>query len=320
MTIKISIRIPTLNNYERLIRALESISSQDFNDKDIIIVDNNSDDGSWELTQTLPKKYPGTLVLQNHQRGLVENWNYCIKCANSQYVLIFHHDDIMLPGMLEKSISFLDKHPSVGLVHTNCYDVTEKSKQILRITGFQPVTRKGTEALMKIAVDCNIACSTVVVRKECYDKLGLFTTGNPSPDAEMWARIVKEYDLGHIDEPLVKVTLHNDSYGKISLSQLPPAVIEAQWRALGDKIISYFPPEDQLVAIGKSKISGLNALSTAAYIAWCQKRWFRGHQFMILAARYSTFHHFLLRYIINLLKSFKYILFDIHNQHKCSNK
>jgi glycosyltransferase involved in cell wall biosynthesis len=311
MTPKLSIRIPTLNNFNGLNKALESIYAQSFNDKDIIIVDNNSDDGSWKFTKKLPEKYSGLQVIQNNERGLAENWNYCVKSGTGEYLLIFHTDDIMLPGMLKMSVTFLDEHPGVGLVHANCYDITEKSEVLLRVTGSKPILKKGTEALMKIALDCNIACSTVVVRKACYDKLGLFLTGNPSPDAEMWARIVKEYDFGHINEPLVKVTAHIDSYGRAALSELPPATIEKQWEVLGDKIISYFPPEDQPTIRKASKMSGFNGLSAAADIAWRQRRWIRGHRFFLLARKYTTFTTWVKRYILFLLKSVKFVVFNV---------
>jgi glycosyltransferase involved in cell wall biosynthesis len=315
MASKISIRIPTLNNHKSLVIALESIYEQDYKDSDVSVVDNDSDDGSWPLTQELPNRFPRLQVLQNPKRGLAENWNFCAQSAIGKYVLIFHTDDIMLPDMLRKTVDFLDEHATVGMVHGNCIDVTETGKETLRITQNKPILRMGDEALMKIALDCNIACSTVVVRKECYEKLGVFMTGNPSPDPEMWARIVTKYDMGHINEPLVKMTAHIDSYGRVVLSKLPPAEIEKQWRVVGDKINSYFSYKEKPTIIEKSRISGFNALSSAAYLAWCQKRWIRGHQFMALAAGYSSFHKCLLRYGINLSKSFKYILINSHEQH-----
>jgi len=308
MAIKISIRIPTLNNYKSLVIALESVFSQDFEDRDIVVVDNNSDDGSWPITQALPERFPGLRVLQNPQQGLAENWNFCVKTFAGEYGLIFHTDDIMLPGMLRETVDFLDEYPTVGFVHTNCTDMTEAGKETLRITQEKPILKKGDEALTKIALDCNIACSTVVVRKECYEKLGVFIAGNPSPDAEMWARIVTKYDMGHISEPLVKVVSHIDSYGRAALSKLPPAVILKQWEDLGNKIISYFSTEQQAILSEKSKISGFNALSAAAYLAWCQQRWIRGHQFMMLAIKYSSFFDWILVYGKNLLRSIKYVI------------
>ena len=224
----LSVRIPTLNNYPGLLRALKSILSQEYDDYDLIIVDNNSDDGSWPKTQLLATEYPHVKVMKNNQRGLAENWNYCVQTVTSEYLLIFHHDDEMLPGMLKKSIKFLTEHPTVGFVHTNCYDVNDFGQEHIRITQKKPILRAGIEALTKIASDCNIACSSVVVRSECYNKLGKYILNNPSPDSEMWARISREYDIGHINEPLVKVYIRMNSSGNIMLRDSDPSLIEEQ--------------------------------------------------------------------------------------------
>jgi glycosyltransferase involved in cell wall biosynthesis len=302
---KLSVRIPTLNNYPGLVRALTSILAQEFDDYDLIIVDNNSDDGSWPKTQALAAEYPRVQVVQNNQRGLAENWNYCVQTATGEYVLVFHSDDEMLPGMLQKAVAFLDEHPSVGLVHSNCYDLSEIGKQTQRITQTKTILVAGTDALMKIATNCNVACSTVVVRRECYDRLGLFLPGNPSPDAEMWARIVSQYDMGHIAEPLVMVYAHLDSHGRAALSKYPPAEIERQWRVMGDKINSYFSDDERPAAILRSRGSGFNGLCAAGNLAWEQRRWRRGHEFFLLARRYTNLQTWIAMYVKSVLRAIK---------------
>lgn len=298
---KLSVRIPTLNNYPGLVRALESVIKQDFDDMDIIIVDNDSDDGSWPKTQILAKKYPKIQVMQNPKRGLAENWNYCVLTATGDYVLVFHSDDELLPGMLCKSVDFLDNNPSVGLVHSNCYDVSENGRERLRITQAKPILKAGTEALNKIAFDCNLACSTVVVRRICYEKLGLFLRGNPSPDPEMWARIVCQYDMGHIGVPLVNVYAHLDSHGRAAISYLPPTEIHRQWCMIGDNINSYFPPEAREKAMQRSRRGGFNALTAAGNLAWAQHRWMRGNQFLKLAKQYTRLPTWTVMYVKSIL-------------------
>jgi glycosyltransferase involved in cell wall biosynthesis len=284
---KISIRIPTLNGFPSLEKAVQSVVEQDYKDRDIIVVDNNSDDGSWEKTRNLPMKFTEVKVVQNPIRGMAENWNYCITTATGDYLLIFHTDDIMLPGMIGKMVNFLDQNPSVGLVHANCIDVYENGSESIRITQTKPILSAGYEALFKVLSKGNWACSSVVVRRCCYDKLGLFLTNNPSPDAEMWARIVKDYDMGHIDEPLVKVFAHIDSYGRMALSKLPPKEISRQWKLIGDTVIGYFPPEHRKTAENISKSSGFRALLAATEVAFHQKRFLRGIQFFALAFNYT---------------------------------
>ncbi len=305
---KLSVRIPTLNNYPGLVRALESVLAQDFDDMDIIIVDNDSDDGSWPKTRALVDRYPQMKVMQNPKRGLAENWNYCVETATGEYILVFHTDDEMLPGMLRSSVEFLDAHASVGLVHSNCYDVSLDGKEKLRVTQMKPILRAGTEALTKIVSDCNIACSAVVVRRECYDRLGLFSPATPSPDPEMWARIASQYDMGHIDEPLVKVYAHKDSYGRAAISKDTPVEIEHQWRTQNERIASYFHPKDRAKATRGMDRSMFNGLSSAGNLAWTQHRWRRGHTFFLLTRKYTNLPTWAAMYAKSVLRVLRHTL------------
>ncbi|MCX6053812.1 MAG: glycosyltransferase family 2 protein [Chloroflexi bacterium] len=305
---KLSVRIPTLNNYPGLVRALKSILDQEFQDLDIVIVDNNSDDGSWPKIQSLIEQNPTVKAIQNPKRGMAENWNHCVESAIGECVLIFHTDDEMLPGMLEKAMFFLENNPSAGLVHTDCYDISDYGKVRLRKTQSKPMLKAGTEALTKIATDDNLACSSVIVKKQCYTDLGLFLPNNPSPDAEMWARIVSHYDMGHVSEPLVNVYGHLDSYGRAALSKSSPSEIENQWSMIGDKIISYFPTVEREIAIEKSKISMFNGLNAAGILAWQQHRWQRGREFMFQARKYTSFQNWVTNYIKNILRLILYTI------------
>lgn len=204
---KVSVRIPSFNCDPRLSNAIESVLNQSFLDYDLVVVDNSVDHSLWQETKALTERYC-LPAIHNPTPGLAENWNYCIKSCQGQFVLILHMDDELLPSMLEKSVAFLNATPNAGLVHSDVLDLTPGGRNLLRRTQEKPVLKAGTEALMKFMTSNNLACSSVMVRRECYDRLGYFLTGNPSPDLEMWARIGKDYDIGHLDEPLVKVTLH----------------------------------------------------------------------------------------------------------------
>lgn len=303
---KLSIRIPTLNNYTGLLRAIKSIRAQHFSDYDLAIVDNNSDDGSWEKTSRLSDSFPGIVVYQNPKRGLAENWNYCVSTQTGDYLLIFHSDDEMLPGYLEKVVGFLDQHPNVGMVHTDCFDVREDGKYAVRYTQSRPILFHGSEALNKIAENCNIACSSVVVKSSIYRDHGVFECGNPSPDAEMWARIGRFYDIGHIATPLIKVYAHIDSHGRAALSSLPPASIESQWAKQGDKIVSYFDESEREKARRSQRRSLFSALCAAGELAWYQGRWERGLKFFMLSKKNVASRIWLKKIIRSLLSSMKF--------------
>jgi hypothetical protein len=124
----------------------------------------------------------------------------------------------------------------------------------------------------------------------------------------MWARIVSQYDMGHIPEPLVKVNIRSNSGGAWIRSTLDPLELERQWRMLGDKIVAYFPKQDQSIATQGIRRSGFNALTTCATEAFAQQRWRRGHEFFLLARRYTNLQTWMAMYVKSVLRVVKHMI------------
>lgn len=79
---------------------------------EIIIVDNNSSDGSVEMIQ---EEYPTVILIKNNQNiGYGRANNQGIRKAKGKYVLILNPDTIVLPGSIEKMYGLLEEKPEVG--------------------------------------------------------------------------------------------------------------------------------------------------------------------------------------------------------------
>ncbi len=80
--------------------------------REIIIVDNNSNDGSVEMIE---KEYPEVILIKNRKNlGYGRANNQGIRKTKGKYVLILNPDTIILPGTVEKMCRFLDENPTVG--------------------------------------------------------------------------------------------------------------------------------------------------------------------------------------------------------------
>lgn len=304
---KISVCIPTYNASDLLRRAVNSVLNQNFEGLEILIIDDHSNSSNWEKTYDWYKKEDRVKLIRNDVNLGLENWNRCIELSKGDYILILHHDDEMLPGMIQKTVSFLDNNPGVGLVHTNGYNIADHGKSLLRITQNKAILKAGTEALLKSLTNHNYICSSVVVRRECYGTG--FITDNPSPDLEMYARIARDYDLGHISEPLVKCYIRFDSSGNQILLKEDPDSIESKWLESGEKIISYFPKGEQDMMRLKFNQAMVDGLWIAGAVSWRKKHWKRGHEFFIKASNYMRSLTFVKRYFLEILKTPVLILF-----------
>jgi GT2 family glycosyltransferase len=100
----ISIVVLNWNGKEITEECLNSIKKQTFKDYEIILVDNNSTDGSSEY---LKKRFPKINLIQNKENyGYAKGNNIGIKKAKGDYVLILNNDIILDKNFLKE----LDKH------------------------------------------------------------------------------------------------------------------------------------------------------------------------------------------------------------------
>lgn len=108
---QVSIILPTYNEKENLLRLIHeidnSLKGKDFV-YELVIVDDNSPDGTWKLAQNLQKKRRDiNLIMRKNERGLASAIRRGVEEATYDSVIIMDtdlsHDANILPNMLEKS-------------------------------------------------------------------------------------------------------------------------------------------------------------------------------------------------------------------------
>ena len=126
---RVSVCIPVRNGADYIAECLESVLAQTFGDFELLVVDNCSTDD----TETIVRRYTDRRLryIRNAKNlGLVGNANRCLQLASSEYVGLFHHDDVMLPENLARKVSVLDAHPGVGFVHSNVLLIDQKGRRL----------------------------------------------------------------------------------------------------------------------------------------------------------------------------------------------
>jgi glycosyltransferase involved in cell wall biosynthesis len=97
----ISIAITSYNACETIEDAINSALNQDWSDKEIIIYDDCSTDGTVDLLTRLERLYPQLKVIYGKEnRGVAYARNQLINNANGEFIAFFDDDDISLPNRL----------------------------------------------------------------------------------------------------------------------------------------------------------------------------------------------------------------------------
>lgn len=207
---KVSVLIPFYNSRDYIVETIESVLLQNFTDFELILVDNRSTDGGYEVIQ----KYntdPRIKIFQNETNiGMVGNWNKSLLYANGEYIKYLFADDLLNPGALEKYCRVLDENPGVSLV-TSYFDYIGSRN----FTFEQPLTGEinGRVAIKETLISHNWigAPSNVMFRKSCVTWGEFTNTWGWWVDFEFWHKLLLNHDLFVIPETLSKFRYHGAS-------------------------------------------------------------------------------------------------------------
>jgi glycosyltransferase involved in cell wall biosynthesis len=115
---QVSILIPAYNRKPFIADCIQSALDQTFTDFEVVVVDNASDDGTWETCKQFALLDTRVRVFRNNTNiGPVRNWQRCIEEARGEFSKILFSDDLLEPNCLNELISGF-QWPDVGLVYS----------------------------------------------------------------------------------------------------------------------------------------------------------------------------------------------------------
>lgn len=198
----ISIVITCYNYGEYISQCLQSIVEQTFTDFEAIIVnDGSTDDSEGKIKPFLEDKRFKYIKQENAGQANAKNTG--IKNSTCEVIAFLDADDIWEPTKLEKQIK-LFREPIVGVVYSRAKYIDANSNPldfVLQGRYLQPRSGRVTKWLI---FDNFVPFSSSVVRRECFEKVGLFDESlKMGIDWDLWLRISVHYDFDYVDEPLL---------------------------------------------------------------------------------------------------------------------
>lgn len=196
---KVSVIIPTHNRAELVEKAIKSVLAQTYTDHEILVCDDASTDNTPHVIKSFKDPRIRYTRYENNI-GVIEVRNNAIMKSTGSYIAFLDDDDEWLPTKLEKQVSVLDDSPdNLGLVYTGVYSI-DTSGRIVEIT----IHRFKGNVLNRLLFNSFITTSTVIVKKQCFDIVGLFDPEYQSAsDNDMWIRIAEIFEFDYVGEPLI---------------------------------------------------------------------------------------------------------------------
>ena len=117
----LSVVIPVYNTEQYIWEAIESMLSQTFVDFELVIIDDGSTDGSWEIIQGYAKQDARITAMTRENRGIVSTRNELTGYCTTDYMCILDADDRAMPDRLEKQYAYMEVHPECAVVGSDTW-------------------------------------------------------------------------------------------------------------------------------------------------------------------------------------------------------
>ena len=201
---KVSIVVPTCNRPEMLGKALQSILSQSFQDFEVIVVD----DGDEALAREVVQKYNDFRITYiKHElprKGGGAARNTGIKKAKADVIAFLDDDDTWNAEKLEEQYhALIAETPDVGFSYTAVNKLETKGISATSVA-------EGARDLHLVTLTRfkGFLTSTLLVKKEVFEKVGYFDEALPShQEAELILRITQKFKGLGINKPLTTMNL-----------------------------------------------------------------------------------------------------------------
>ncbi len=201
----VSVIIPTFNRAYSLGRAVDSVLAQDYQPKEIIVVD----DGSTDKTQDLLAGYADKIrVLVQENKGVSAARNLGIQKSRGDFIALLDSDDTWEKNKLSCQMAFFKSNPGAMICQTEEVWI-RKGRRVNPRKKHKKPSGMIFEPSLKL---CLISPSAVMIKKQLFDQKGMFNEAFPvCEDYDLWLRISHDTAVYLIDTPLtVKTGGHGD--------------------------------------------------------------------------------------------------------------
>ena len=118
-----SVCIPCLNAGPYLRDRFDSLLAQNHRDFEIVVLDSESTDGSWEIILDHAARDPRIRAFREPRRGLYEDWNACVARARHDWIHVATADDTLAPDALAVFGAAIRDHPEARLVGSRLWQI-----------------------------------------------------------------------------------------------------------------------------------------------------------------------------------------------------
>ena len=200
----VTVYIPSSNYGKFLTEAIESVLRQNFTSWELILIDESSEDNSWEIMNYY-KNDNRVSIYQTEKIGLPSVANFAISKSRGKYIIRLDADDIFDENILLVLSNYLNLNEKIALVFPDYFLMDEQGVVYAQ-------ERRQAIYFNNHLIDAppNGACT--LIRKSVLDEIGGYRADLGAQDGfDLWSKIREKYKSANVNVPLFYYRRHGDN-------------------------------------------------------------------------------------------------------------
>jgi glycosyltransferase involved in cell wall biosynthesis len=264
---RVSVVIATYNRANFLPETINSVLQQNFQDFELIIVDDGSTDG----TRTLLQSYPSRLsYLYQENRGPAAARNLGVRYAKAPWIAFQDSDDLSKRDHLATLCAYANEHPDCGMVFANGAYLGGPFRQRETIIPEPKSRRLANDGvrLVDLFEKSVVRLQASLISKDAYQAIGGHDESlRICMDLDLSFRLFMRYPVAYLDRVVFWYRRHEGNVGRNEELRLTENIRVIQ------KLVEQCPTVAQ--ELGGSRIADRTAYR---YYRLAKGRWKRGQR------------------------------------------
>jgi alpha-1,3-rhamnosyltransferase len=207
----VSILLPSYNHCKYVEQAILSIINQTYQNIELIVIDDGSNDGSHEIIQSLHNKF-NFFYRHRPNKGLIGTLNELASLASGKYISLFSSDDLSDKNKIAELVKYMEENPQLAMVYSKIR-IIDTNNNILKAV--EEPYREGYIFNDLLCAKFFINGIGALIKKDVYKNYSRFDCF--IDDLQLWLKISKDHQIGFVNKTLSSYRLHDSHFSSNNL-------------------------------------------------------------------------------------------------------
>lgn len=224
------------NQSRFVIECLDSIRNQTYPNLELIIMDDCSQDDSATVIQKWlhENQVAATFIAHQKNEGICKTFNEGVIRARGEFIAIVAADDVYLPHKIELQVTLFEKlPPDVGVIYGDAWQIDSQGNLLSQkfIESHRPLQMMPEGFIFPTLLEGNfIPAMTTLLRRRCYETVGLYDETLDYEDFDMWLRLSRHYRFVFLPEISAKYRVLSTSITRAVLEKHDWVLLRSNFR------------------------------------------------------------------------------------------